>query len=185
MSGASSALLTEAEVREMSSSEIQVNLERCSRLVTQTALLQRLHDGGEGIRHRHKLFTEELERRRTVEAANTDGKVSFVSSTSTEPRKQDNEAAFLAESAHEYADVAREVAHKYKDHRVNVEETVRRMYEGAISESEIQRILKSVPPHFFLTYAETCEMEQRSAREARKAELQKLAALAARHSPMP
>ncbi|AYU76899.1 hypothetical protein LdCL_110018800 [Leishmania donovani] len=185
MNSVSCAPLTEAEVRELSTAEIRLNLERCSRLLSQASLLRRLRDGGEGIRRRSQLFAKELKRRHRVEAANGDASTRLTPSTLTEALKRDNEAAILSESTHNATDAAREIAQKYKDHRVDVEATVRRMYEGILSESEIQRILQSVPPRFFLTYAETCEMERQLARDARKAELQKLAAQAARLSATP
>ncbi|KAG5484805.1 hypothetical protein LSCM1_06631 [Leishmania martiniquensis] len=181
MSRASSAPITEAEVRNLSTAEIQVNLERCGRLISQSSLLQRLPDGGEGIHRRRELFSKELERRRAVEMENSDEHTRAAYSTVTEARKRDNEAALLSEASHGVTEAAREMAEKYEHQRVDVEATVRRMYEGVLSEKEIQRILRSVPPHFFLTYAETCERERRLAMEARKAELQKLAAQAARH----
>ncbi|KAG5483953.1 hypothetical protein CUR178_06951 [Leishmania enriettii] len=185
MTSAASALLTEAEVRELSTAEIRVNLERCSRLVSQTSLLQRLRDGGESIRRRRELFSKELERRCVVETSSSDTRAHLASSTSMEDRKQDNETALLAESARSFTDAAQEIAKKYKDQRIDVEATVRGMYEGVLSETEIQRILQSVPPRFFLTYAETCERERQLAVEARKAELHKLAAQAALHRAMP
>lgn len=185
MRSVSSTPLTNAEVRELSTAEIRLNLERCSRLLSQASLLQRLRDGGEGIRRRSELFTKELERRRTVEAANCDASAQLAPSTLIEALKRDNEAAFLSESTHNSTDAAREIAQKYKDQRIDVEATVRRMYEGILSEGEIQRILQSVPPRFFLTYSETCEMERQLARDARKAELQNLAAQAARLSATP
>ncbi|CAJ1019059.1 hypothetical protein Q4I30_001821 [Leishmania utingensis] len=185
MSSTSPAPLTEAEVRELSTAEIRVNLERCSRLISQPTLLARLRDGGEGIRRRSELFTKELERRRTVQAVNANVNTHLVSPTLFETLKRENEAALLTESTPQFTDIAKEMGLKYKDQRVDVEATVRRMYEGALSEAEIQRILHGVPFRFFLTYTETCEMERQLAREARKAELRKLAAQAARHRDTP
>ncbi|GET86726.1 hypothetical protein, conserved [Leishmania tarentolae] len=185
MSGVSSAPLTDAEVRELSTPEIRVNLERCTRLLSQTSLLQRLRDGGEGIRRRHELFTKELDRRHAVEVDTPDASARLTSFTLTEALKRENEVSILSESTHDARDAAREIAQKYKDQRIDVEATVRRMYEGILSEGEIQRTLRSVPPGFFLTYTETCERERQLARDARKAELQRLAAQAARFNAIP
>ncbi|KPA77114.1 hypothetical protein ABB37_07429 [Leptomonas pyrrhocoris] len=184
------APLTEAEVRAMSTAEVRVNLERCTRLVGHPSLLQRLPDHGNAIRHRHALFTEELARRE-AESANASTSTADVLSASPtkEQRRRDNEVVQLAEATAgtttSRVDATREIGEKYRDYRVPVEATVRRMYEGAISEAELQRILQSVPPTYFLTYEETCAMERSLAKEARKAELQKLAAESARQSRAP
>ncbi|KAL7702948.1 hypothetical protein N2W54_005353 [Lotmaria passim] len=180
------ASLTEAEVREMSTAELRVNLERCIRLVGYPSLLQQLPDGGEGIRHRHSLFTEELRRRENESnyAAATSSSSCSTASAQAQ-RKRDNEAVKLAEAAVPTADAAREIGEKYKDMRVSVDATVRRMYDGALSETELQRIIQSVPPGYFLTYAETCAMEKNLAKEARKEELRKLAEESARRSLSP
>lgn len=184
-----SAPLTEAEVKEMSTAELRVNVERCTRLIAHPALLQRLPDKGESIHHRHSLFTAELARREsTVATTGVDGTTPQLSAK--EQRRRDNESAMLAEATGGAGvslpvDAAREMGEKYKTYRVPVEETVRRMYEGAISETELQRIIQSVPAGYFLTYEETCAMEKKLAKEARKAELQKLAAEAVRQSKAP
>ncbi|KAK7198897.1 hypothetical protein NESM_000856300 [Novymonas esmeraldas] len=184
MNSVSAAPLTEADVAAMSTAEVRANLERCARLVTHAALLHRLPDGGASIRHRHTLFTNELEQRRVTGEAKA-AEVAAAAPAAVEERKRSNEAALLSESGSTATSAAREMAEKYRDQRVDVEATVRRMYEGAVSEGEIQRIIHSVPPHFFLTYAETCEMERQLAKEARRAELQKLAAHAGRHTSVP
>jgi hypothetical protein len=181
------APLTEAEVRAMSTAELRVNLERCSRLVGHPSLLQRLPDGGAGIRHRYDLLTAELKHREDYSPEPQSTSVEGGTTVSAaEQRRRDNEADKLAEAqASTPADAAREMGEKYRTYRVPVEATVRAMYEGAICEAELQRIIQSVPPGFFLTYEETCAMEKKLAKEARKAELQKLAAATARESLAP
>ncbi|KPI84760.1 hypothetical protein ABL78_6178 [Leptomonas seymouri] len=181
--------LTEAETQGMSTAELRINLERCARLIDHPSLLQRLPDHGEGIRHRHVLFTKEVERREIESAkAKTTTDEAPPTTEALERRRRDNETAQLAEAskmATSPADAAREIGEKYKHCRVSVEDTVRRMYEGVVSEAEVQRIVQSVPPSYFLTYEETCAMERRLAKEARRAELQKLAAESARQSLKP
>lgn len=190
-----SAPLTEEAVREMSMAELRLNAERCTRLVAHASLLQRLPDGGANIRLRHSLFTAELQRRETARVADTSSSSSNTEDKSgatavdvpsaQEERRRANEAAQLAETVESPVDVARAMGDKYRHQRVPVEETVRSMYEGAVSEAELQRIIQSVPAGYFLTYDETCAMEQKLAKEARREELQKLAAESARQSRLP
>lgn len=185
-----STAVTETEVREMSTAQLRVNLERCTRLVAHASLLQRLPDGGENIRHRHALFTTELQRRE-AEAREEDATTAAAAAGGTtalseqEQRRRANEASQLAEAAESPADAARAMGEKYRHDRVPVEATVRSMYEGAVSEAELRRIIDSVPAGYFLTYEETCAMERKLEKEARREELQKLATEAARQSTAP
>lgn len=180
-----SAALTEAEVSEMSVAALRIHLERCTRLVAHASLLQRLPDKGESIRHRHALFTAELQKREAASTVAAAAAEATSARAEQNERRREHEDAKLTEAVLSSADVAREMGEKYRHDRVSVEKTVRSMYEGAISEAELQRIILSVPPGYFLTYEETCAMERKLAKEARKAELQKLAAEAARQSLAP
>ncbi|EPY43798.1 hypothetical protein AGDE_00123 [Angomonas deanei] len=151
-----------ADVTTLSTAELNVHVARCDRLLGQEALLSRLPDKGEKFRVRREMYQKELARRQTEEQVPPTGKM-------------ENEQSKLAEEGvGHYREEAIKIGDKYKDRRVPVESTVRRMYEGVLSEQQIQKIIQEVPENFFLTRTETIEMEKENYNERRRLELARL-----------
>jgi len=170
----------------LSTAELQQHVERCARLMKHAALLDRLPDHGAGIKERHLRFTEELAARASRKAETPSTETSAEEGPSSSSAKRANEEdALRAELSSAATRLAAQAAvmKKYEDHRVSVEANVRRMYEGTLSEREIQRVIDEVPPTFFLTYRETQEMAKESAKQARRDELQRLRAQTASYRP--
>ncbi|CCW63535.1 unnamed protein product [Phytomonas sp. EM1] len=169
----------------MQTAELRAHIERCERLMRQEALLERLPDRGAGVKHRYSIYTAELERRKNEQElqngennAEKEGCGSSVGAPLgvgkvNSPAKVRNEETMPYMDPN-YATQLRIIEEKYQDVRIPVEKIVRRMYEGSLSETEIQRILKDIPPKYFLTHRETCERMRELARRAREEELQKL-----------
>lgn len=134
----------------LSSSDLDSRIERCSRLINNSALLKRLPDGGEKI------------------------KKQYAQLLSARSKKQNDSEEMLEVKETNFNVEEASIAGKYRSYRVSVEKRVRDMYEGSLSEKEIQKIIEDVPSTFLLTQEETEAMEQAIVRQRRKAELEKL-----------
>lgn len=150
----------------ISDSELKAHIDRCNRLLEHDNLLKSLPDKGETIRLRLDLLVTECQKRKL-------GKVHSLP-IGVEERKILHPHSSCSKKFNE-GDVA-SIIQKYKDYRVNIEEKVREMYEGTLSEQEIQKMLEVLPPSFLLTWEETREMEKKMIKEQRKSELSKLCA---------
>lgn len=161
------------DAASLSTAALHLHWQRCERLIRHPSLLRRLPDGGASIHRRHATFCSEIERRAALKS-DADDAQEIVQ------RKIEHEAALQRESEETVAKA--KLTEKYKDTRVSVEATVRRMYEGMITESEIQRIIKEVPTNYFLTHAETVEQQKKLALANRKDDLARLRQQASQHS---
>lgn len=153
-------------VDTMTTAEIRVHMDRCERLTARPELLSRLPDAGESIRNRLDAFARELDRRTAA------AKREVVTQPLESELAPIDAAPPVAQVC--YMSNVAAIMDKYRDRRIPVEETVRRMYGGSISEREMQRIVSEVPPNYFLTYSETLEREREMAKQARREELEKL-----------
>lgn len=151
--------------------ELRVHIQRCERLLQHPELLERLQDKGASIKERLERFSGELSRRDASVKAHANSSAEKLNTRAGNDEEKLAEVKVLSQ-----AEDQRQIAEKYKDRRVPVEEIVRRAYGGSLSEKEIQRILADVPPNFFLTYTETLAMQTAAAKEARKEELRRLRA---------
>ncbi|ESL08462.1 hypothetical protein TRSC58_03835 [Trypanosoma rangeli SC58] len=192
------------DVRKMTSSALQVHIQRCERLLSHPTILGRLPDGGAAIRDRHALYVAERSRReaagdtssgtteqdaaeeavRQVEQQVSQMTISpeAASKQTTERRAECNASLNTGEwsveegerAAESYEDAARAIGEKHRHSRVPVETIVRQTFGGSLCEAEIQRMLHDVPPNFFLTYEETISMQRRLLAEERQEALKRL-----------
>lgn len=151
----------------LSGSEILEHIERCRRLLSNTQVVLRLPDRGESIKNRIRSLCEEVDRGEKGEGNLTTSTLAWEDSCCGE--RTDGRAG------QEEKELER-LAEKYRDYRCPIEEKIREIYEGALSEREIQRILDDIPTNYFLTLRETEEMNKRNLSERRKHELEELQA---------
>lgn len=147
----------------MTRTDLLTHIERCQRLLANTDLARRLPDGGENLSKRLELFQDELRKRdgkQEVNEKETEEEKSKLDSTGSDEEEVRKNTAVIVQ--------------KYRNYRVDVEAKVRKMYEGSLSEREIQKILEDIPPNYLLTFDETYEMEKKLIKERRKEELANL-----------
>lgn len=148
----------------LSRDETMIQLERCRRLLSNTELMLRLPDKGKSVKTRMSTL---------IAWAETEGKKDIDAFTSVsadvstlrieEERRSDGEKVEVMA-----------IVEKYKNYRSSVEDKVRQMYEGALTEKEIERILQDIPPNYLLTLPETEEMSRNLLQVRRKYELENL-----------
>lgn len=140
-----------------------MQLERCRRLLSNAELMLRLPDKGESLKKRMSSLIAWAEREEK-----DSGTFTIVSVDEGGLRDEKEKRS----GGHE-VDVMI-IVEKYRNYRSSVEDRVRQMYEGALTEREIQRILQDIPANYLLTMPETEEMSRKLLQERRKYELENL-----------
>lgn len=148
----------------MTRTDLVAHIDRCQRLLANQDLARRLPDGGENLSKRLEVFKEEIRKRDATQ--DQENKTDNTNLKKLVEPAENNDEEFHKNTA--------AIVQKYSNYRVDVEAKVRKMYEGSLSEREIQKILEDIPSNYLLTFNETCEMEKNMIKERRKEELANL-----------
>lgn len=140
-------------------------IERCRRLLSNPQMLLRLPDKGESVKARMRFLSEELEGADKLDK-NLGPSACIIEEACCEDCAEEENTVEKREEEG--------ITEKYQNYRCSIEDKIREIYEGVLTEKEMQRILDDIPANYLLTLPETQEMSKSLLHERRKYEMEKL-----------
>lgn len=158
------------DLSEKPIAELREVIARCRRLLAQPLVLSRLPGKEQELKIKVAAHEEELQRRATAVSTSA----TTTTTTASAIRIAEDEEQELAQRE-DYERFSRLMGDKYKQHRPNVEEEMRKSFNSMLSDGEIKRRLADIPnpDTFLMTYEETLAMERDKVRRERQRELQR------------
>jgi hypothetical protein len=118
-----------------------------------------------------KIVAHEAELQRRATSATT----SSTAPTAAAAMKVAEDEELEHAQREDYERFSRLMGEKYKQHRPNIEDEMRKSFNSMLSDGEIKRRLADIPnpDTFLMTYEETLAMEKATVRRERQRELQR------------